>query len=239
MKNSTLPLLCSALLLAVPASAQDDRKPEHFSLAIIQTEEARFPLALQNSPVLNGDAKVAIDVDENGRLADCLVTGYSRKEFADAAVESLRQWRYVPPKVNGQPWASVREVHFDFSRTGVVVNFTGTDAMSNRFDELTQNSRIYRTYALRDLDRIPTPIQVVSPVAPEGELKGTHTVAVEFYIDEQGQVRLPSVARADAGSVYAASALSAVRQWRFDPPTIKGRPVLVLVTQQFKFVPKD
>jgi len=242
MKHSTFPIICTAMLLALPAGAQLDRNPaDRMSLSVIQTEEPVFPLSLQNSVVMNGEARIAIDVDEKGKLTDWLVTGYSRKEFADSALAALRQWKYEPPSINGQLWASVRELHFDYSRSGVVVNFTGTEAMSNRLESLLQRSYAFRTHSLRDLDRIPTPIQVVSPLPPApGPGSGEkHTVAVEFYIDEQGRVRLPSVARADAGSAYAASALAAVRQWRFDPPTIKGRPVLVLVTQEFNFVPKS
>jgi TonB family protein len=240
MKPSLVPLLCSALLFTVTAGAQPDRKSaDQVSLSIIKTEEPVFPRALLSGPVLNGHAKVAIDVDENGQIADLLVTGYSRKEFADAAVEVLRRWRYVPPSIEGRPWASVRELNFDYSRTGVVVNFVGTEAMDNRIAEMVQRSNHYRTYALRDLDRIPTPLEVVTPVAPALQpAEPMHLVTVEFFIDEQGRVRLPAVSREEAGSVYAASALAAVRQWRFSPPTIKGRPVLVLVTQQFKFVPQ-
>jgi TonB family protein len=241
MKTLILPLACSALLLAVSASAQDVRNPsDRMTLAIVQTEDPIFPRSLQLTGVLSGNAKIAIDVDENGKLTDCLITGYSRKEFADSALEAIRQWRYLPPSVNGQPWASVRELSFDYTRTGVVVSFVGVEALSNRLDELLQGRYIYRTYALRELDRIPTPIQVVNPVppAPGPDVKAQHSVTVEFFIDEQGQVRLPAVSREDAGSAYAASALVAVRQWRFDPPTVKGRPVLVLATQQFKFVPK-
>jgi TonB family protein len=241
MKNSTIPLACAALLLALPAGAQVDRHPaDRFSLSVIQTEDPTFPLALLTTAVLTGDAKVAIDVDEKGQLTDCLVTGYSRKEFADAAVAVIKRWRFLPPLVNGQPWSSVREMRFDYSRSGVVVNFTGSEAMDSRIDELLQGSRVYRTYTLRDLDRIPTPIQVVSPLspAPDPANRAKHTVTVEFYIDQEGRVRLPAVTREEVGSQYAASAIAAVRQWRFDPPMVKGHPVLVLVSQEFNFVPE-
>lgn len=241
MKHSRLPLVCCALLLVVTAGAQNDRRPaSRGSLTIIETEEPVFPRSLIHGPVLQGDAKVVIDVDEDGRLTDLLVTGYSRKEFADAAVEVLRRWEYVPPSLNGRPWASVRELQFDYSRSGVIVNFTGTEAMDNHLGQLLQLSDTYRTYALRDLDRIPTPVHVVSPLAPAlAPGAAAQTVTVEFYIDEQGRVRLPSVTRAEANNVYAACALAAVRQWRFAPPLVNGRPVLVLATQQFKFVPQS
>lgn len=241
MKTPLLPLLCAATLLVLPASAQmADGSPDRRTLGIVQTEEPVFPLTLLLTPVLTGNATIAIDVDEKGQLTDWLVTAYSRKEFADSALTALRKWKYQPPSVNGRPWASVRELRFDFTRTGVVVNFTEMEAINNRFEELLQGTYAYRTHQLRELDRTPTPTHVVSPVspAPGPAARAQHSVTVEFYIDEQGHVRLPSVAREDAASVYAASALAAVRQWQFDPPLFKGHPVLVLAHQEFKFMPE-
>jgi TonB family protein len=238
MKHPCLPLVCSALWLVVPISAQAGAKAtDQMPLQIIQTDEPRFPLQLNNSLVMNGDATVAINVDQDGRLMDCLVTGYSRKEFADTAVAALKGWRFDPSRVNGVPWSSVQEVHFDFSRTGVVVSLSGFDVLMNQVDEIAKGRYVYRSRTLRELDRIPTPVHVVSPVSPglsRGEKK--RTVAVEFYIDEEGRVRMPSVSRADVGTPHAACALDAVRQWRFEPPLYQGRPTLVLVRQEFNFV---
>lgn len=232
--------VCSALWLTASVTAQfPARRPEQVSVKIIQTDEPEFPLALRNAPVMTGDARIAINIDNKGQLIDCLVTGYSRKEFAESAVAALRRWRYEPAYLNGEPWPSVQELHFDFSRTGVVIDMTGHNALEVRMVELTQGRYVYRTFALRELDRIPTPIQVVSPVSPPlnpGE--GKRTVTVDFYIDEEGRVRLPAVGRVEANDLYAASAMAAVKQWRFEPPLYKGRPVLVLVQQQFDFVPQ-
>lgn len=238
MKLSCLPLVCSALWLAVPISAQTGAiATGQTSLQIIQTEVPGFPLLLSDSLVMNGDATVAINVDQDGRLADCLVTGYSRKEFADTAVAALKAWRFDPARVNGVTWGSIQEVHFDFSRSGVVVSHSGLDLNINQVDEMAKGRYVYRTRTLRELDRIPTPVHVVSPVSPalsRGEKK--RTVAVDFYIDEEGRVRMPSVARADVGTACAASALDAVKQWRFEPPLYRGQPTLAFVRQEFNFV---
>jgi TonB family protein len=241
MKSLALPFACLLFALALPVAAQIAALPADQSpLKIIQTEEAVFPRSLANTYVLTGDAAIAIDVDQQGRLTDWLVTAYSRKEFADSAVEALQQWRYEPPRLDGQPWSSVMELHFDYSRTGVVVNMTGMDMIANRMDELAKAIYVYRSHSLRELDRIPTPVKVVSPVSPAlAPGKDKLSVTVEFYIDEEGRVRLPSVSRTDAGTVYAAAALAAVRQWRFEPPLLRGRPVLVLVRQEFKFLPQS
>jgi TonB family protein len=240
MKLPSLPWFCSVLWLAVPIRAQTDAKAtDPMSLKIIQTEQLGFPLQLNNSLVMAGDATVAIRVDRDGRLADCLVTGYSRKEFADSAVASLKVWRFEPPRVNGVPWSSVEEVHFNFSRTGVVVSFSGLEVNMDLVDEMGKGKYVYRSRTLRELDRIPTPVHVVSPVSPAlGSGENKRIVAVEFYIDEEGRVRMPTVSRADVDSPFAASALDAVRQWRFEPPLYRGQPTLALVRQQFSFVAK-
>ncbi len=241
MKPPRLLLVFFALWLAIPISAQTGAiATDHSSLQIIQTEVPSFPLALNDSSVMNGDATVAIRVDKDGQLTDCLVTGYSRKEFADTAVAALKAWRFDPSRVNGVPWPSVQEVHFNFSRTGVVVSVTEFEFLMNRVDEIARDRYAYRARTLRELDRIPTPVHVVSPVSPaliNGEKK--RTVVVDFYIDEEGKVRMPSVSRADVGSACAASAVDAVKQWRFEPPLYQGRPTLVFVRQEFNFVVKE
>jgi len=60
------------------------------------------------------------------------------------------------------------------------------------------------------------------------------SVNVEFYIDETGAVRLPSLApgeNLELGSL----AIAALSQWRFNPPTSRGRAVLVKAVQTFNF----
>jgi TonB family protein len=60
------------------------------------------------------------------------------------------------------------------------------------------------------------------------------TVEIQFYIDEKGAVRLPAIKYSDRIDL-AESALEAVRQWKFEPPTRNGRPVLITAVQQFDF----
>jgi TonB family protein len=96
---------------------------------------------------------------------------------------------------------------------------------------------IFQSFHLRDLDHIPTPVEVVAPVA---KLEGApRSVTVEFYIDEQGRVRMPAVDREAADDTLAAAAVAAVEKWRFEPPVRKGRPVLVFAEQPFNFKLKE
>jgi len=59
-------------------------------------------------------------------------------------------------------------------------------------------------------------------------------VEVRFYIDETGAVRMPAV-DSDAHPYLAETAVTAVKEWRFAPPTHDGRPVLVAASQVFDF----
>jgi TonB family protein len=59
-------------------------------------------------------------------------------------------------------------------------------------------------------------------------------VVVRFYIDEEGNVRLPSVT-GQADGYLVEQALTAVREWKFAPVTSGGQPVLVAAQQEFNF----
>ena len=65
----------------------------------------------------------------------------------------------------------------------------------------------------------------------------TGRVQVHFFIDETGAVRMPSV-EAPAHPYLAETAVNAVREWKFEPATRRGRPVLIAASQQFDFLEK-
>jgi outer membrane biosynthesis protein TonB len=59
-------------------------------------------------------------------------------------------------------------------------------------------------------------------------------VSVDFFIDETGSVRMPAVSANDDVHLTAL-AIDALRQWKFEPPTHNGRPVLAKAVQVFNF----
>ena len=80
------------------------------------------------------------------------------------------------------------------------------------------------------LHRVPPQYTVA---ARQGYLTGT--VVLELVIDEQGRLRSPKVLKSlDSGLDFAA--LESIRQWRFQPATLKGQPIAVyyVLTIQFK-----
>lgn len=226
--------------LAALAAAQTPAGGRFESMKVHATEMPRFPAVLVARGVTNGLVQVVAKVDETGRLEDWLVVGYSQPLLADLAVEALKEWQFTPARFDGQPTTAQSQIEFNFRVDGVVISQHMTEHFLARVSGRSGPELVYRPCSLRDLDRIPTPVNVISPyyddkMVSEG-LRGE--VTVDFYIDEKGQVRMPVVS-ADQPPQLAALALDAVRQWTFEPPTRRGEPVLVQARQRFNFVPRE
>jgi TonB family protein len=235
-------LVCASTLFLAPALPAMPGEPNYVPVRVNQTEEAVFPSSLVPLGIKSGSASVAVALDDAGRITDYLVTAYSHPAFAESAVAAIRKWKFEPALVHGYPRNSKSDLTFRFQLEGVVVMTMTTFSYEEMLHmKLFPDSMAYRACTLGELDRIPIPTRIVKPVYPDRvarSSRGGH-VLVGFYIDEQGRVRMPSVSREtnEANEELAAIAITAVSQWQFDPPTSKGKPVLVLAQQDFSFNP--
>jgi TonB family protein len=205
-------------------------------MQIIETVEPLFPNRMMTLGVMNGEARVAVLVDDKGQLIESLVTGYSHPEFADAALAALKRWKFEPARIAGEPRSAIREITFTFQSGQTIVIQDLTEHLESRLMSLDQDQLSFRVLKLSELDRIPTPTHVVSPAYPKELVdKGVDgRVKIEFYIDQTGKVRLPAVIEAGPAELMA-TAINAISQWQFEPPTHNGQPALVRATQLFNF----
>jgi TonB family protein len=207
------------------------------SMKILQTAEPIYPYHLLQIGAVDGAARVIINTDADGNLADWLVTSYTNPEFANAAVKAIKQWKFEPARLQGTPVGTTVELNFHFQAKGVVVSTSSpTDMLEARFMRMMEGHYVYQPCNPRGLDRAPVPVVAIAPHYP-GELakqgvKGA--VTIEFYIDEMGGVRLPAGVASD-NSMLTALALDALKQWKFTPPTSRGKGVLVKASQVFDF----
>ena len=206
------------------------------SLKIIQTTIPRYPLRLTQMGLYEGSVQLMIAVNYLGELEDVFVEAYTHEDFAEIAEESVREWKYIPAKLNGEPMTVIKSLDFRFEdRTGI----HSVDVMAAVADKLGFYKRMghKRVYSPEELDSIPEPIEIVQPQYPQ-EFKDEGVVGevrVLFYIDEQGAVRVPHVTEY-THEEFAEVALLAVSQWKFNPPMRNGRPVSILVSQPFNFL---
>ena len=61
-------------------------------------------------------------------------------------------------------------------------------------------------------------------MTPDMKRKAPGQVYVIFVVDEQGRVQNPKVQRS-SDPIFERAALTAVRQWKFEPGKREGRPV--------------
>jgi TonB family protein len=240
MKHLRTPLLLLASLCIAFAARAQVGFTGYVPVNIRQTAEAVFPRQLIPLGIKTGVASVAIAVDDKGQLTDYLVTAYSHPAFADASVSALKKWKFDPAMIHGNPRNSKADITFNFAVEGVVVvsvsSLSDSEIIKYRLAPLSQ---AYAACTLSQLDRIPTPTKIVNP-SYTGRLARSSrggNVSVQFYIDEQGHVRMPSVSEdtIESNEELSAVAIEAVGKWQFDPPLSKGRPVLVLAQQDFTF----
>ena len=211
---------------------------DNVGLTVNQTDALIYPYSMTLSGILSGEARVMVSVDASGHLTDTLVVGYTNVAFADTAVNALKRWTYEPARAHGMARTSRACVYFIFkNQTGIITQLLPgmTDYRAVHGGE---EHYVYAACRLRELDRIPIPSEVVQPVLPKGGLSAKRSVTVEFYIDVEGKVRMPAIERSEPDDGYAAAAVRAVEQWRFEPPMRRGQPTLVLARQEFSFVPK-
>lgn len=196
----------------------------------------------QLSPFLlmNGitEAKVAlvIGVTPQGQIADWLVLGYTDREMVDPCIAALKDWTITPTRIDGQPVPTQIELTVTVTGRGVVVSRVGPENLDLVVRRMTGNPLRHRPGLPSELDRVPARLNTVEPgyatAAANQGVRGK--VQVHFYIDEHGEVRMPAI-DASAHPYLSDIAVAAVREWRFEPPTSHGRPVLIAASQEFDF----
>lgn len=222
--------LAMPLTASVLCGALGDRQSVH----IYQRSEPIFPRAALEAGLNEGEVRVALSIDPRGQLEEWLVVGYTHPSFGDAAVSALKQWTFDPMRLNGEAMGAQIDINFYFRATGVVVSVNVNSEVERLFAKMGLNASWPCT--MKELDSIPTPINAVAPPYPEDLRKHgiSGEVVVEFYIDKDGNVRMPAVTSADHLELGILAA-GTVRDWKFEPPTCGGRRVLVKARQVFNF----
>jgi protein TonB len=101
-----------------------------------------------------------------------------------------------------------------------------------------ETSDAARIFTLDEVEKRPEVVKVRPPQYPAA-LAGSGQsglVAVSVLIDESGEIESIEVTKASAPA-FGESALACVRQWKFAPATVAGRPVKVRMSLPVRFQP--
>lgn len=202
---------------------------------IIQTEEVKFPPALEHTALTDGDVEIALRIDSTGTLTDALAIAFTHEAYGKQAVDAVRRWRYEPARLDGEPIDIRVNLRIRFATNMRVVTFTPVDTPGSLMRNAGFVEGINLVCSPKDLD---SPLKVLHPATPihpgrTANLPRGRTV-VDFYIDEQGRARVPVVTES-THPAFSFAAVKALEDWRFAAPTRKGRPAIVRMQQEFVF----
>lgn len=232
-------MLCAAVAAALPAGVLRAIEPEAGvePLKVIQTVEPSYPAAAKWTGLTTGDVHVIIAVDSRGQLTDWLVTAESDPVFARSAVDALQRWRYEPMRRNGVAAPGRAELRFKYSISGmVIVTMSSVDQDVRQTFRSPPRPVKPHVYAIDELDR---PLEALADKLPEypatlRQTPRTGKAVVDYYVDEDGRVRLPVIVEQDHAA-FGDAVLAAASKWRFAAPRRDGRPAITRVAQEFTF----
>lgn len=197
----------------------------------------QYPNNLLLAGITRGYAVVAVSIDAEGKLREALPLAYTRPEFARATLAAVGEWQYIPARLDGERVPVQTEIRVDYTLEGAVITTNIVNHFFfDSFENAGDNAAVYQPGRP---DRLDAPLVRIAGTAPKYALNAARagvsgTVQVRFYVDAQGEVRMPSVA-GGTDRYLMDQAVTAVRGWKFTPPTIRGSPVLIAASQEFNF----
>ncbi|MEO6568597.1 MAG: TonB family protein [Opitutaceae bacterium] len=236
-------LHASAVLLFLcwmssPATARSARLvPDLQPIGVTHSGALEFSDTLARMHPNGGEARLLVTVRADGEVTEWLITGYTAPAFRSETVAALKDLKFSPARLKGEPITARTEIVLHFEAHGILVSTSSPmEAFNVSNHSGFDQGDHYRAFPIGGLDRVPKALQIVRPIYPkelaDQGVKGT--VTVDFYIDEQGAVKMPSVLEQEPFAL-ANAAVNAIRQWRFESPIRRGKPALAHVQQVFNF----
>jgi len=175
---------------------------------------------------VEGYVIIEAKTDKEGNVVGAKVLRRKSPILAQAAVDAVKQWKYEPMYIKGEPHGVLFTV---------TVRFKLKDKELKTPDEFVKN-------ALRVKGEIRPPklIKRVEPVYPEEARKEGigGIVILEARTDEQGGVEAVRVVKSES-SLLNQAAVEAVKQWKYEPFIKEGKPRRLVFSVTVKFMLKD
>lgn len=158
--------------------------------------------------------------DEEGNVARVKILNSKDPLLNEAAIDAVSQWKYEPFYIKGKPH-------------GLVFTITV------RFKLKERETEEFEMGAVKVGEGIEQPklIEKVNPIYPEEARKAgiEGVVLLKVRVSEEGLVERILVLKSES-SLLNQAAIDAVKQWKYEPLYLKGKPVPAVfdVTVRFK-----
>jgi len=229
-----LVLVLACCLTEFMAAAQEqtpapvDLPPETVQSQYLLKRVAPIYPPLARQARIQGTVTLRIIISKTGDVRQLqLISGHPM--LAPAAIDAVRQWKYKPYEVNGEPVEVLTNVQLNFALT----NNPPTVIQMKPAEQTAANPpRRIRVSAGVASGLLQHKVPPEYPrEAREQNIQGV--VILRANIDTQGNVYKLEVVSGDP--TLAAAAIDAVKQWKYRPFLLNGEPMEVETQVQVKF----
>jgi TonB family protein len=183
---------------------------------------------------MEGDVFVDIVVDENGKVQ--VKEGYCggcSSILVTAAIAAVEQWVYRPTVVDGRPVTVDSWVAFRFRSEGQPAVEVLTKSKSST--PMKPHIKPPKTLRVSSGVAVKLLLYKVEPIYPRiaeiAHIEGD--VLIQCLISKEGMIVKARVLSGD--NLLAQAALDAIKQWRYTPYLLNGKPVELETTLTIKF----
>jgi len=161
--------------------------------------------------------------------------------LAEAAVDAVRDWKFEPYMQNRHPVRVQQDLTFNFRSSGSVAELDPnlpSPIPVSRIRKVPDTPTSDPQHVFRVGVGVTAPKAIIHPdpkydkQAKKEKIQGI--CLLSLIVGPDGQPRDIKVARA-LGHGMDVKAIEAVNQWKFEPATLGGKPVAVLINVEVNF----
>lgn len=182
----------------------------------------------------DGAATIKIVVGPDGVVEQTRIVSASAPEFGMSMAAAVETWTFEPAIADKKPTQGTIDMRFVFKAGGPdsPIDVATSDLVERIRDETFVPAKA------GDLDAKLRPISSSMPTYPTAHMamRPAGTAKIEVIVDTTGRAVLPRIVEASEPE-FGWAAATAAQRWRFEPPTIGGKPVEVRVVMPFSFAP--
>jgi len=200
---------------------------------VLEAVPAVYPAKLKEQRI-TGWARIALTIDERGKVAKAEVAEETLSEFGQAALDAVRRFKFQPAYSAGHPRAMsvILPLNFDFDGA----DLAELEAHRQR-EVLPSGPPTVEISAVSDWPELKKEVRPSTPMILEAKgWMGEATVG--FVVDERGIPRDVHLIKSTERKC-GARAMDAVRQWRFSPGRLNGQVVRVALEVPIVFFPES
>jgi outer membrane biosynthesis protein TonB len=203
---------------------------------VVSMEDPLYPNEMIAQGIHEGSTTIIVELDNAGNMTDWLAISTTKQEFVNAIGAVIKNWKFAPALRDGKPVPSGMQFSFSFHSNGYV-SYNGVGLYLSFFNGIFNPIERPLVANISQLDRMPLPLSVTQPLIdsaiPVGSRSGEITLC--FFIDQNGNVRMPVLLECKGDIRLAYAAYDAVLKWKFDIPRVNNAPVMVRAQQKFIF----